>query len=62
MPKEKGIGLVVIGPEAPLVVGVADAVHEPVLHALANGNAAQMEGSRGVLLKVMERANVPTAA
>ena len=61
--KEKGIGLVVIGPEAPLVVGVADAVRQAGIACFGpNKNAAQMEGSKAFAKGVMERANVPTAA
>ena len=61
--KEKGIGLVVIGPEAPLVVGVADAVRQAGIACFGpNQNAAQMEGSKAFAKGVMERANVPTAA
>ena len=60
---EKSIGLVVIGPEAPLVAGVADAVraaHIPVFGP--SGKAAQMEGSKRFAKEVMSRAGVPTAA
>ena len=60
---EKSIGLVVIGPEAPLVAGVADAVraaHIPVFGP--SGKAAQMEGSKRLAKEVMSRAGVPTAA
>ncbi|MBE6479541.1 MAG: ATP-grasp domain-containing protein, partial [Olsenella sp.] len=61
--REHGIGLVVIGPEAPLVAGVADAVKAagiPVFGPCAA--AAQMEGSKKFAKEVMERAGVPTAA
>ena len=61
--QEKRIGLVVIGPEAPLVVGVADAVRQAGIACFGpNENAAQMEGSKAFAKGVMERANVPTAA
>jgi len=61
--KEKGVSLVVIGPEAPLVVGVADAVRQAGIACFGpNQNAAQMEGSKAFAKGVMERANVPTAA
>ncbi len=61
--RDNGIGLVVIGPEAPLVAGVADAVKAagiPVFGPCAA--AAQMEGSKKFAKEVMIRAGVPTAA
>ena len=60
---QRGIGLVVIGPEAPLVAGVADAVRSAGIPCFGpNGNAAQMEGSKKFAKQVMARAGVPTAA
>lgn len=60
---EHGIGLVVIGPEAPLVVGVGDAVRAAGIPAFGpNGDAAQMEGSKKFAKEVMSRAGVPTAS
>ncbi len=60
---EKGIGLVVIGPEAPLVAGVADAVRTVGIPVFGPGAAAaRMEGSKEFAKQVMERAGVPTAA
>ena len=59
---EHGIGLVVIGPEAPLVAGVADAVRAAGVACFGpSGKAAQMEGSKLFAKQVMERAGVPTA-
>ena len=61
--REHGIGLVVIGPEAPLVAGVADAVRSAGIPCFGpNGDAAQMEGSKKFAKQVMARAGVPTAA
>ena len=61
--REHGIGLVVIGPEAPLVAGVADAVRAAGIPTFGpNGDAAQMEGSKKFAKQVMSRAGVPTAA
>ena len=58
-----GIGLVVIGPEAPLVAGVADAVRSAGIACFGpNADAAQMEGSKKFAKQVMSRAGVPTAA
>ena len=60
---QRGIGLVVIGPEAPLVAGVGDAVRSAGIPCFGpNGNAAQMEGSKKFAKQVMARAGVPTAA
>ena len=58
-----GIGLVVVGPEAPLVAGVADAVRAAGIACFGpNADAAQMEGSKEFAKKVMARAGAPTAA
>ncbi len=58
-----GIGLVVIGPEAPLVAGVADAVRAAGIPCFGpSGEAAQMEGSKKFAKQVMARAGVATAA
>lgn len=59
---EHGVRLVVIGPEAPLVAGVADAVRAAGIACFGpSGQAAQMEGSKLFAKQVMERAGVPTA-
>lgn len=59
---EHGVGLVVIGPEAPLVAGVADTVRAAGIACFGpSGQAAQMEGSKLFAKQVMERAGVPTA-
>ncbi|MBR3235193.1 MAG: phosphoribosylamine--glycine ligase [Atopobiaceae bacterium] len=61
--KDNGIGLVVIGPEAPLVAGVADAVRAAGIACFGpNAQAAQMEGSKKFAKEVMARAGAPTAA
>ena len=61
--KANGIGLVVIGPEAPLVAGVADAVRAAGIPCFGpNAAGAQMEGSKEFAKQVMGRAGVPTAA
>jgi phosphoribosylamine--glycine ligase len=55
--------LVVIGPEAPLVAGVADAVRAEGIACFGPSRAAaQLEGSKAFAKSVMEAANVPTAA
>lgn len=55
-------GLVVVGPEAPLVAGVADAVREAGIPVFGpSGEAAQLEGSKAFAKEVMAGAGVPTA-
>ncbi|MBL8955119.1 MAG: phosphoribosylamine--glycine ligase [Myxococcaceae bacterium] len=56
------VDLVVVGPEAPLVAGVSDALREAgVLVFGPSAAAATLEGSKAFAKEVMERANVPTA-
>jgi phosphoribosylamine---glycine ligase len=55
--------LVVIGPEAPLVAGVADAVRAAGIRCFGPGrDAAMIEGSKSFAKQVMTAAGVPTAA
>jgi len=57
-----GVDLVVVGPEAPLVAGVADAVRAAGIAAFGpSGAAAQLEGSKAFAKDVMAAAGVPTA-
>ncbi|MGC5332370.1 phosphoribosylamine--glycine ligase [Micromonospora sp. DT62] len=59
---EIGADLVVIGPEAPLVAGVADAVRAKGIAAFGpSGEAARLEGSKTFAKDVMTAAGVPTA-
>ena len=61
--RETDCGLVVIGPEAPLVAGVADAVRAAGIPCFGPGaEGAQMEGSKKFSKELMSRANIPTAA
>ncbi|MCW2856469.1 MAG: purD [Marmoricola sp.] len=54
--------LVVVGPEAPLVAGVADAVRERGISCFGpSADAAQLEGSKAFAKDVMAAAEVPTA-
>ncbi|MGY0025105.1 phosphoribosylamine--glycine ligase [Streptomyces sp. YJ-C3] len=54
--------LVVLGPEAPLVAGVADAVRGEGIPVFGpSGEAAQLEGSKAFAKDVMAGAGVPTA-
>ncbi len=57
-----GFGLVVIGPEGPLVAGVADAVAEAGIPVFGpRASAARLEGSKEFAKGVMERHGIPTA-
>jgi phosphoribosylamine---glycine ligase len=57
-----GIDLVVVGPEAPLVAGVADAVRSAGIACFGpSAQAAQLEGSKAFAKEVMAAADVPTA-
>jgi phosphoribosylamine--glycine ligase len=57
-----GVNLVVVGPEAPLVAGVADAVRETGIACFGpSAAAAQLEGSKAFAKQVMAAAGVPTA-
>ncbi|MGW1096741.1 phosphoribosylamine--glycine ligase [Streptomyces sp. NPDC002455] len=59
---ELGAELVVVGPEAPLVAGVADAVRAAGVPCFGpSGEAARLEGSKAFAKDVMAGANVPTA-
>ena len=58
-----GVDLVVVGPEAPLVGGVADAVTERGIACFGpSAEAARLEGSKAFAKDVMAAAGVPTAA
>lgn len=57
------IGLVVIGPEAPLVDGLADSLRGAGVPTFGpSQKAAQLEGSKGFTKDLCERAGIPTAA
>ncbi len=57
-----GVDLVVVGPEAPLVAGVADVVRERGIACFGPGReAARLEGSKAFAKEVMAAAGVPTA-
>ncbi|WP_294394760.1 phosphoribosylamine--glycine ligase [uncultured Sphingomonas sp.] len=60
--REENVGLVVIGPEQPLVDGLADRLRaEGVLVFGPDAAAAQLEGSKGFTKDLCARANIPTA-
>ena len=57
------IALVVIGPEAPLVDGLADSLRAANIPAFGPSQAAaQLEGSKGFTKDLCARANIPTGA
>jgi phosphoribosylamine--glycine ligase len=59
---ELGVDLVVVGPELPLVAGLADALRRRGIAVFGPSRAAaQIEGSKGFAKEVMEDAGVPTA-
>jgi phosphoribosylamine--glycine ligase len=61
--RKLGPGLVVIGPEAPLVAGVADALREIRVPCFGpDAGAARIEGSKSFAKQVMAEAGIPTAA
>lgn len=61
--RELGVGLVVVGPEAPLVAGVADAIRAAGIACFGpSAAAARLEGSKAFAKDVMRAAGVPTAA
>jgi phosphoribosylamine--glycine ligase len=56
------VDLVVVGPEAPLVAGVADAVRSAGIACFGPGRrAAAIEGSKAFAKQIMAAAGVPTA-
>ncbi len=59
---ELGVDLVVVGPEAPLVIGLADALRRRGIPVFGpSADAARIEGSKAFAKDVMEAAGVPTA-
>ena len=60
--QELGAELIMIGPEAPLVAGVADATRAAGFPTFGpSAAAARLEGSKAFAKEVMEAAGVPTA-
>jgi phosphoribosylamine--glycine ligase len=56
------VGLIVIGPEAPLVDGLADSLRGAAFPVFGPSRAAaQLEGSKGFTKDLCARANIPTA-
>jgi phosphoribosylamine--glycine ligase len=58
-----GIGFVVVGPEAPLVAGLADDLRAAGIAVFGPSRAAaQLEGSKAFTKELCREANIPTAA
>jgi phosphoribosylamine---glycine ligase len=61
--KKAGIDFVVVGPEAPLVAGLVDALEAEGIAAFGpSAAAAALEGSKGFMKDLCAREGVPTAA
>lgn len=61
--KENQIGLTIVGPEAPLVIGVVDAFKDAGLTIFGpTKGAAQLEGSKAFTKDFLARHDIPTAA
>ena len=60
--QKEAIDLVVIGPEVPLVEGIADALERSnILVFGPSAQAAQLEGSKGFTKDICRKYNIPTA-
>ena len=61
--KDSHVDLVVVGPEAPLVAGLADALNAAGIPVFGPSKAAaQLEGSKVFAKDLMKKYNIPTAA
>ena len=61
--KSHQVDLVIVGPEAPLVAGLADELNREEIPVLGPcKEAARLEGSKAFAKEIMHAANVPTAA
>jgi phosphoribosylamine--glycine ligase len=61
--KNNNVELTIVGPEAPLVIGVVDAFREAGLNIFGpTKGAAQLEGSKAFTKDFLARHNIPTAA
>lgn len=61
--REREVDLVVVGPEAPLVAGLVDALAEAGIRAFGpSAAAARIEGSKTYAKDLMRRVGIPTAS
>ena len=60
--REEEIDLVVVGPEAPLVMGLVDRLEENGIAAFGpTAKAAELEGSKGFMKDICAKYKIPTA-
>ncbi|MGB0360169.1 MAG: phosphoribosylamine--glycine ligase [Endozoicomonas sp.] len=60
--RQENIALTIVGPEAPLVAGIVDQFEEAGLPIFGPRQAAaQLEGSKAFMKKILARHNIPTA-
>ena len=61
--RQEGVGLAIVGPEAPLVKGITEAFNRAGLRCFGpTGGASQLEGSKVFCKDFLARHNIPTAA
>jgi phosphoribosylamine---glycine ligase len=61
--RERGVDLVIVGPEAPLVAGIVDDLAEAGVAAFGpSRKAARIEGSKAYAKELMKSCGVPTAS
>jgi phosphoribosylamine--glycine ligase len=61
--REEAVDLVVVGPEDPLVAGLADRLREAGIDVFGpDARGAELEGSKGCAKDLLERHRIPTAA
>ncbi len=61
--KEQAIELVIVGPEAPLVIGLVDALSAAGIKSFGpSAAAAELEGSKAFMKDLFAKYNIPTAA
>ena len=61
--KENSIDLVIVGPEAPLVMGLADKLLAAGIDVFGpSAKAAKLEGSKGFMKDICKKYGIPTAA
>lgn len=61
--RDKQVDLVIVGPEGPLVAGLADRLQEVGIAVFGpNAAAAQLEGSKGFMKDLCAKYNIPSAA
>ncbi len=61
--QENAIDLVIVGPEAPLVLGLVDALEKVGINAFGpSAAAAKLEGSKAFMKDLFAKYNIPTAA